>query len=81
MRQTSRDRKGIRKESKRNNISLNKAIVSLLERAVGRQKKKAAKEVLYHDLDHLSGAWYKEEAQQFERYLKDQYQIDEEVWK
>ena len=39
------------------------------------------KELVYHDLDHLSGGWSKEESQQFERNLKDQRHIDEDIWK
>ena len=73
--------KAIRNESKRKNISLNKTIVSLLKKAVGGRIKKASKEIVYHDIDHLSGAWSRDEAQQFERNLKDQRQIDEDVWK
>lgn len=73
--------KAIRNESKRKNISLNKTIVSLLKKAVGGRVKKSSKEIVYHDLDHLSGAWSKEKAQQFERNLEDQRQIDKDVWK
>jgi len=73
--------KAIRNESKRKGLSLNKVIISLLEKTVSIQKKRVAKKVSYHDLDHLSGVWSKAEAEEFEKNLRDQRQIDEDVWK
>jgi hypothetical protein len=73
--------KAIRNESKRKGLSLNKVIISFLERTIGIQKKKAAKPLSYHDLDNLAGAWSKTEADEFERNLKDQRQIDEDIWR
>lgn len=73
--------KTIRKESKRKGVSLNKVVVSLLERTIGVQKKGAEGKKIYHDLDRLSGTWSKKEAEKFENNLRSQRQIDEEVWK
>jgi hypothetical protein len=72
--------KTIRKESKRKGVSLNKVVVSLLERTIGVQKKGAERKI-YRDLDRLSGTWSKKEAEKFENNLRSQRQIDEEIWK
>ncbi len=73
--------KAIKNESKRKGLSLNKVIISFLEKTIGIQKKKVAKTVSYHDLDHLAGVWSKTETDEFQRNLKDQRQIDEDIWK
>ena len=71
----------IKKEAQRKGLSLNKAFVSLLERATGLKVKEKKKKTLYHDLDHLSGVWAKEEAETFKRNLQFQRKIDEDLWK
>ncbi|MBI3794318.1 MAG: hypothetical protein HY280_06265 [Nitrospinae bacterium] len=69
----------VKMEAKKNGLSLNKAFIALLEkRAVGGAKGKRA---LHHDLDRLSGAWTKAEADEFEKNLRGQRKIDEELWK
>lgn len=72
--------KAIREESQRKSLSLNKAIVSLLKKGAGLQEQKE-KRCVYHDLDSLFGRWSQQEADEFARNIKDQEQIDEEVWK
>lgn len=72
----------IKREADKKGLSLNKALLSLLEKGAGtkgREKKK--KTALSHDLDHLAGVWSKEEAETFERNLKLQRKIDEDLWK
>lgn len=70
--------KVVEKEAERKGLSLNRAIVSLLERAVtgkgktGEKKKK----VLYHDLDHLAGLWSREEAASFDKDLALQRKVE-----
>jgi hypothetical protein len=73
--------KMIKKEAERKGLSFNKAFISLLERATGLKAKEKKKKALYHDLDHLSGIWAKEEAETFQRNLAFQRVIDEELWK
>jgi len=72
--------KAIIEESKRRSFSLNKAIVSLLKKAAGIHEEPKERQV-YHDLDELFGTWSKEDSERFELSIKDQEQIDEEVWK
>ncbi len=71
----------IKKEAKTKGLSLNKAFISLLEKATGVKGKGKTKETFYHDLDHLSGLWTKEDAKTFERNLEFQRKIDEDLWK
>ncbi len=71
----------IKKEAKAKGLSFNKAFISLLEKATGLRAKGKKKKVLYHDLDHLFGIWTKEEAAAFDKSLKLQREIDEELWK
>ena len=71
----------IKKEAKIKGLSLNRAIISLLEKAAGKKGKEKKNRILYHDLDNLSGLWTKEEAETFEINLNLQRKIDENLWK
>lgn len=70
----------IRQKAKQERTSLNRAVISLLEEAtgLGRQDRK---EVLRDDLDALAGSWTKEEADEFDAFLRDHRTIDPEMWK
>lgn len=74
-------KKTVQKEAQRKGVSLNKAIISLLERAVGANAPEKKRRVLYHDLDHLAGIWSREEAASFDKALKAQRKVDAELWK
>ncbi len=71
--------KAVKERAKREKLSLNKAIVRLLEEATGTGK--ATKRVVHHDLDRFFGTWTKEEADAFDEALSEQRQIDPEMWK
>lgn len=71
----------IRKEAEKKGLSINKSFISLLERAAGMKGKGKKRRTLYHDLDHLSGIWTKEEGETFKRKLELQRKIDEDLWK
>lgn len=73
--------KVIKKEAVRRKTSLNKALVSLLEKAAGTATPEMKGPVLYHDLDHFAGLWAREEAAAFDRALDAQRTIDEGLWK
>ena len=73
--------KTVRKEAERRRTSINKAVISLLERKVEGHKKKKAGRSSYDDLDTLAGSWSKKEAAEFERALAVQRTIDPELWK
>jgi hypothetical protein len=71
----------IRKEANRKGLSMNKAVISLLENRVGvREKKKSRRPTRHHDLDDLAGSWSKKEAAEFDRSLAAQRVIDPDLW-
>ena len=70
----------IKREAERKGLSLNKAFISLLEKATG-TKEKAQKKSLHHDLDHLCGIWTKREAEEFTKTVEFQRKIDKDLWK
>lgn len=74
--------KAVKKEARAKALSLNKAFISLLERATGiRTRGEKKKPILYHDLDHLCGVWAKEDETSLHKNLELQRKIDEELWK
>jgi len=71
----------IKREAERKGLSLNKAFVSILEKATGRKGNVQKKKSLHHDLDHLCGIWIKKEAEEFTKNVELQRTIDEDLWK
>ncbi len=74
-------KKTVQKEAAQKGVSLNKAIISLLERAVGTKASEKKKRVFYDDLEHLAGLWSREEAAEFDKTLKGQRKVDAVLWK
>ena len=73
--------KAVRKEAERNRTSVNKAVISLLERKTEAHKKKRVRKQEYDDLEPLAGAWTKKEAAEFDNALALQRTVDRELWK
>jgi len=71
----------VRKEAERKRTSVNKAVISLLERKTEGLRKKSARTRQYDDLDTLAGAWSKKEAAEFDNALAAQRAVDRELWK
>lgn len=71
--------KTIRLRARRKRVSVNKAVIGLLEEHLtsGVQKEAA----LYHDLDDLCGSWSEDAADAFDEVLAKQRSIDPDVWK
>jgi regulator of PEP synthase PpsR (kinase-PPPase family) len=67
----------IRRWATQKGISINKAVISLLEESLGRQPKRSVH--THHDLDELAGAWTKKEAAAFNKSLADQRKIESEI--
>ena len=65
--------------ARKEKLSINKAVVRLLEEATGAEKGK--KKVVHHDLDRFFGTWTKEEADAFDDAMRDHRKIDPEMWK
>ena len=71
----------IKREAERKGLSLNKAFISLLEKATGTKEKAQKRKFLHHDLDHLCGIWTKREGEGFTKTIEFQRSIDEDLWK
>jgi hypothetical protein len=72
--------KRLRDLARRDHLSLNQAALVLLRRGAGLAKEKQPDRV-GDSLDHLFGTWTKEEADEFDSFMKDHEQIDPEMWK
>lgn len=72
--------KAVRAKAKRERLSLNKAVVRLLEEATG-EATDEPKKAVHHDLDRFFGGWTREEAEAFDRALQQQRQIEPDMWK
>jgi hypothetical protein len=70
--------KAIREEAAQRHISLNKAVVSMLEETVLGKKKPGIQR--YHDLDWMSGTWSAKDTADFQKHLAESRSIDPELW-
>ena len=71
--------KAVREKARKERLSLNRAIVKLLEVATGVAE--PGKPVVHHDLDHLAGTWSEAEYQEFMEAVREHRTIDPEMWK
>jgi hypothetical protein len=71
--------KAVKEKARKERLSLNKAIVRLLEEATGVDKLR--RKLIHHDLDHLADTWSEAEYEQLMEALREQRQIDPEMWK
>jgi transcriptional regulator of met regulon len=71
--------KVIRDRARRRRISEDRAVIELLEEQVPVPQR--GEDGLYHDLDDLFGTWSDEEADEFDRILREMRQIDRDMWK
>lgn len=71
----------IKKEAEKKGLSLNKAFISLVEKATGTKQKMQKRKSMHHDLDHLCGVWTKRDAEEFTQNVEFQRTIDEGLWK
>ena len=70
--------RSIRRRARQKRISLNRAVLELLEEAVGSVRKP---EPVHGDLDELFGTWSKAEGAALSRSLKSQRRVDAELWR
>jgi hypothetical protein len=71
--------KRIRDLARRDNLSLNQAAIALLRKGAGLSSR-APQAVVGDTLDRFFGIWTKEEADQFDEFMKDFEQIDASFW-
>lgn len=71
--------KAIRAKARQKRISVNRAVLELLQERVGSMENK--RKTIYSDLDDLAGSWSSAEARSFAKALGAQRQIDDELWR
>jgi hypothetical protein len=71
--------KAVKERARKEKLSLNKAVVRLLEEATGAEK--GERRAVHHDLDRFFGTWTKEEADAFDEAMREHRKIDPEMWK
>ncbi len=69
--------KTIKEEARKKGLSYNKALISLLKKAVGAERESR----VYHDLDEFCGIWVNDNEPTLEHSLQEQRTIDESLWK
>ena len=72
--------RALKHEAKRKGVSINSYVLSLLKDTIGFINPNGQKKQVFSDLDHLAGTWSREEADEFDRALKEQRQIDGGLW-
>lgn len=70
--------KVVKQKARKERLSLNRAIIRLLEQATGGS---GSPREIHHDLDHLAGRWSEQEYRDFVEALRDQRRIDPEMWR
>ena len=71
----------IRRVAERDGISLNKAALKLLRKGAGLSENADRANTVGSSLDHLIGAWSRDEADQFDTALEEFEKIDESIRK
>jgi hypothetical protein len=72
--------RAIENRARREHTSLTRAALHFLEESTGIAAPKK-KPVAHHDLDWFFGRWTQEEADEFDRNLREQRRIDPEIWR
>jgi hypothetical protein len=70
--------KAIRRKAAREHVSLNKAVVGMLEESVTGKREDRPRR--YHDLDWLYKAWNRKQSNDFQKRLAETRKIDPELW-
>jgi hypothetical protein len=73
--------RAIREKARRERLSLNKAVIGLLEEATGAAPRGPGMPGVNHDLDRFFGAWTEEEADAFDEALREQRSVELEMWR
>ncbi len=71
--------RAIREKARRKGISVNRAVLELLQERVGILERKERS--VHSDLDDLAGSWTDAETNSFEKTLRRQRRIDEKLWR
>ncbi len=68
----------VQERAKAKGISVNKAVIGLLEENLGTARSGTTRR--HHDLDQLFGVWSAEQYEEFSKTLAEQREIDSEMW-
>ena len=68
----------LKKEAKKQKISINSLILLIVERGLGIAHQ--TKKNVFHDLDYLAGTWSDKDKKTFEASTKSFEKIDKEFW-
>lgn len=71
--------RAVRERALADGISLNKAVIRILEEALGVARPKRPR--TYEDLDELIGSWTDREAREMERFLEEERKVEPEMWR
>ena len=71
----------IRELARREEISLNRAVLRLLRRGAGLGEGSRDADIVGDSLDHLIGTWTEEELSEMDRALEDLSRVDEAKWR
>jgi len=69
----------VREEADRMGVSLNRAVIRMLMKALGLDGPEQRPRV-HHDFDRFAGTWSKKEAAAFEKGLSERRGTDSELW-
>lgn len=67
----------LREKAEKSGKSINQTVIDILRKALGVTREPT----LYRDLDHLAGTWDQQEAKVVEERLREQRQVDPDLWK
>ena len=70
----------IRELARIEGISLNKAVMRLLEKGAGLSREDPAPDVVGDSLDSLIGTWTREEAEELDQAIEDLSRVDPGLW-
>jgi hypothetical protein len=71
--------RAIRSKARQKRISVNKAVIELLQERVGLLERR--QKTIHDDLDALAGSWTAAEAKAFDKALGLSRRVDEDLWR
>jgi plasmid stability protein len=71
--------RAVRERAAKYHVSLNKAVIQLLEESLGNSGPGPGH--VHDDLDHLIGSWSRQQGRAAERHLAEQRRIEPELWR
>jgi hypothetical protein len=73
--------RAIRDKARKEGLSLNRTVARLLVEATGQGERGRRRPVIHQDLERFFGVWSADEAAEFDEALRQQRQIEPDMWK